>query len=72
MRANMLDAYAKGRKVQPQSKHVNAKLTPRQVQEIRKLYAEGKMEQIPLAKKYGVSQRVICLITRRESYKDVP
>jgi hypothetical protein len=71
MRANQLDAYAKGRKTQPQSQHVNAKLTATQVTEIRQLYDAGEMHQIPLARAYGVSQRVISLIVRRESYKDI-
>jgi hypothetical protein len=71
MRANLLDAYEKGRKVQPRSRHVNAKLTPAQVREIRRRYDAGEARQVPLAKEYGVSQRVISLIVRRETYKDV-
>lgn len=71
MRTNLLDAYGKGRKVQPRSEHVNAKLTPAQVREIRRSYDTGEMKQVPLAQKYGVSQRAISLITRRETYKDV-
>jgi hypothetical protein len=67
----MLDAYTKGRKVQPRSKHVNAKLTTEQVKEIRRKYDVGEAMQIPLAKEYGVSQRAISLIVRRETYKDV-
>jgi hypothetical protein len=67
----MLDAYAKGRKAQPRSKHVNAKLTSEQVKEIRQKYDSGAAFQIHLAKEYGVSQRVISLIVRRETYKDV-
>lgn len=71
MRTNQLDAYAKGRKVQPRSQHANAKLTAAQVVEIRRRYDTGESKQIPLAKEYGVSQRVISLIVRRETYKDV-
>lgn len=71
MRTNLLDAYAKGRKTQPRSKHVNAKLSPQQVIEIRSAYDAGLMLQIPLARKYKVSQRVISLVVRRETYKDV-
>jgi len=71
LRTNMLDAYTKGRKVQPRSKHVNAKLTAEQVKEIRRKYDAGDAMQIPLAKEYGVSQRAISLIVRRETYKDV-
>jgi hypothetical protein len=71
MRANQLDAYQKGRKRQPQSKHANAKLTPAQVREIRRRYDAGEAKQVPLSQEFGVSQRVISLIARRESYKDV-
>jgi hypothetical protein len=71
MRANQLDAYQKGRKRQPQSGHTNAKLTAAQVREIRRRYDCGEAKQVPLAKEFGVSQRVISLIVRRESYKDI-
>lgn len=71
MRANLLDAYAKGRKQQPRSGHSNAKLTPQQVRMVRHLYDTGETTQTLLAKKFGVSQRVISLVVRRESYKDV-
>lgn len=71
MRANLLDAYRKGRKVQPQSGHANAKLTPEQVVDIRAIYDAGGMRQVDLAKRYGVSQRVISLVVRRETYRDI-
>jgi DNA-binding MarR family transcriptional regulator len=71
MRANQLDAYRKGRKVQPQSGHTNAKLTPEQVVEIRAIYDAGGVRQVDLAKQYGVSQRAISLVVRRETYRDV-
>lgn len=71
MRANMLDAYRKGRKVQPRSTHANAKLTPDQVRDIRRVYDAGGVRQVDLAVKYGVSQRVISLVTRRETYGDI-
>lgn len=71
MRANQLDAYSKGRKVQPRSKHVNAKLTAEQVVEIRRRYDAGESLQVQLALEFGVSQRAISLIVRRETYKDV-
>jgi hypothetical protein len=71
MRANQLDAYQKGRKRQPQSAHANAKLTHEQVREIRQRYDAGLDLQVPLAKEFGVSQRVISLVVRRETYKDV-
>lgn len=71
MRANQLDAYAKGRKVQPRSAHTNAKVTPDQVRHIRATYDSGRATQVQLALRYGVSQRVISLIVRREAYRDI-
>lgn len=71
MRTNLVDAYRKGRKVQPRSAHTNAKLRPCQVREIRALYDAGGVRQADLATRYGVSQRVVSLIVRRESYKDI-
>jgi len=66
---NMLDAYQKGRKVQPTgSDHINAKLTPEQIRIIRNRYADGA-KQIPLAKEFGVSQRCVSLIVRGETYQ---
>lgn len=71
MRSNLLDAYAKGRKAQPKSKHANAKLTATQVVAIRRRYDIGKNTQQQLAVEFGVTQRAISLIVRRESYKDI-
>lgn len=71
MRTNLLDAYRKGRKVQPKSKHTNAKLDQSQICEIRRRYDSGQNKQMELAKEFGVSQRVISLVVRRETYKDV-
>jgi hypothetical protein len=66
---NQRDAYSKKRRSQAKgAAHVNAKLTMGQVKDIRKSYAAGQYQQ-PLAEKYGVSQRVISLIVRGESYK---
>ncbi len=66
---NQLDAYAKKRRTQPKgASHANAKLTTLQVAKIRKRYAAGEY-QVPLAKEHGVSQRVISLIIRGETYK---
>jgi len=71
MRANQLDAYAKGRRRQPQSKHANAKLTPSQVHEIRRRYAAGSAIQVALAAEFGVSQVSISLVIRRATYRDI-
>lgn len=67
---NQKEAYSRGLRRQPNGpNHANSKLTQEQADEIRRLYGSGEMLQIPLAKKYGVSQRVISLIVRRETYK---
>jgi hypothetical protein len=71
MRTNLLDAYSKGRKVQPKSKHANAKLTAAQVRKIRAEYVAQGTRQVDLAARYGVTQRVISLIVRHETYKDI-
>lgn len=71
MSDNQKDAYNKRRKVQPQSKHTNAKLTPGEVAAIRCRYAAGEAVQQELAVAFGVSQRAISLIVRGETYKDV-
>jgi hypothetical protein len=66
---NQRDAYRKKRRAQPRGEaHTNAKLTNQQAVEIRQRYATGEY-QVPLAKEYGVSQRVISLIVRGETYK---
>lgn len=66
---NQRDAYRKRRREQPQGgAHANAKLTDQQARAIRERYAAGEY-QAPLAAEYGVSQRVISLIVRGESYK---
>lgn len=71
MRTNLLDAYKKGRKVQPRSEHANAKLTAAQVRDIRVRYMRDSLRQVDLAKEFGVSQRAISLIVRNETYKDI-
>lgn len=66
---NQLDAYTKGRQVQPRgAEHANAKLSNRQVAAIRRAYAKGNTRQADLASRYGVSQRCVSLIVRRETY----
>lgn len=66
---NQKDAYSKKRKVQPKGEnHSNAKLTAMQVETIRNEYALGRT-QVELAREFGVSQRSISLIVRKETYK---
>lgn len=65
---NQLEAYSRGRRTQPKgSKHSNAKLSDTHVKEIR----ASMLTQDRLAKKYNVSQRVISLVKRNETYKEV-
>lgn len=71
MSTNLQDAYTKGRKVQPRSAHVNAKLSAADILNIRLRYAQGAARQATLAAEYGVSQRAISLVVRNESYKDI-
>jgi hypothetical protein len=48
-----------------------AKLTTAQVVAVRQRYDAGENTQQQLAAEFGVTQRVISLIVRRESYKDI-
>ena len=66
---NQKDAYHKVRRAAPNGeKNANSKLTNKQADEIRVRYRQGEL-QVPLAKEFGVSQRVISLIVRGKSYK---
>lgn len=74
---NAKDCWRKGRNFfqqHPEARpkgadHANAKLTTAQVVAIRTRYATGRHRQVDLASEYEVSQRVISLVVRRESYK---
>lgn len=70
----MLHAYNLGLKSsRVGSQNSNAKLTDEQVREIRKSYVPYSKEfgTVTLAKKYGVTNRVIGLIVKNETYKNV-
>ena len=56
---------------QPGSKNPAAKLTEEKVNQIRSRYTPGLIRQADLAKEYGVSQRTISLILRRENWAHV-
>jgi hypothetical protein len=67
---NAKDAYVKNRLAK--GEHVGtAKLTNIQADEIRKEYAKGYRFQKDIAKEYGVSQSVVCNITRRRTYRNI-
>ncbi|MEG6615375.1 NUMOD4 motif-containing HNH endonuclease [Peptococcaceae bacterium 1198_IL3148] len=70
----MIHAYKLGLKTsRVGSKNKNAKLTAEQVREIRNSYIPYSREfgTVALAKKYGVTNRVIGLIVRGKSYENV-
>jgi len=60
-----------GRKAACGEDHGYSKLTEAQVIEIRERYARGGIYQWQLANEYGVSQRLVSLITRRENWKHI-
>lgn len=69
---NVRDMVRKGRRAD-NSGEMNgiAKLTEPEVRMIREKYAAGGMSQRALAKEFGVSHRLVCLIVRREIWKNV-
>lgn len=68
---NQTDAYSRGRRSMPRGhKHVNSRLTKKQVLKIRSRYAKGGISQDLLALEYGVSQVAISHIIRRRTYTD--
>lgn len=67
---NTADMYNKGRATIGE-KSSNAKLTERQVREIRDKYATGEYMQKDLAPLYGVTKGNILAIVRRRSWKHI-
>lgn len=65
---NVADMYDRGRAVVGSS-HKRAKLTEAEVVEMRASYAAGLTSQRTLAKVYLVSQRVVGLVVRKESWR---
>jgi len=70
--SNFIDMVKKGRANSNHTnrsfgeKHQNHKLTSKQVYEIREKYIPGKVRQADLASQYGVSQRTVSIIIRKE------
>lgn len=50
----------------------NAKLTEENVAEIRAAFATGEARRIDLARKYGVSNALVCAIIKRTAWRHVP
>jgi hypothetical protein len=72
---NMYDMLDKGRHsfvLFQGEDHGNAKLTDEQIAEIRTMYEQGGVRQVDLASRFGVSQRCISLIVRREAWTHIP
>lgn len=70
----MEHAYSLGLKTAHKgSSNANAKLTDNQVREIRSAYVPYSRDfgTVALAKKYGVTNRVIGLVVNRKAYKNV-
>lgn len=72
---NMHDMFAKGRRTAKTGtvgeKNFSAKITEKDVLEIRALYAKGGITQEALGKKFGLSQYPISRIVRRVGWKHV-
>ena len=67
---NQKESYERERRTAPRgSNSANSKLTPEQVASIRATYAAGEVRQVDLAAQYGVCQRTISMIVRKETYK---
>lgn len=67
---NIADRVAKGRSWRPRGeRNGRAKLTVTDVRLIRALRADGWL-QVPLARRFGVSQRLVSLIVRGENWND--
>lgn len=66
---NQKEAYARKRRSQPKGEnHANAKLTATQASAVKVRNFLGE-RQVDLAVEFGVSQRVVSLISRSETYK---
>lgn len=53
------------------ARNPNNKLTDAAVGEIRRAYALGRVTQTQLAEKYGVSQKLVSDVVRREIWQHV-
>ncbi|MFA6992669.1 MAG: HNH endonuclease [Candidatus Gracilibacteria bacterium] len=67
---NTQDMLKKGRTNQPKGeKHCCAKLTQKQVVQIRKLHKTGRFSQIEIGRKFNVGQNAICSIVNNKTWK---
>lgn len=73
-KANSDDKIAKGRYRSRQltgEEHANSKVTEEKVRAMRAEYATGAIGQVPLARKYGITQATAWAILRRRTWKHV-
>jgi hypothetical protein len=68
---NMQDCKKKGRTTTG-NKNAQAKLLEKEVRYIREAYAAGTLNQPQLARKFGVDQKTVSRIARRENWTCVP
>ena len=66
---NSLDAARKGRRPHGEG-HAMAKLTEKDVREIRRLRAAG-MHQWPIARRFGIAQTAVWAILARKTWRHV-
>lgn len=69
---NVDDRQAKGRNNPPKGEdHTHAKLTEKDVLEIRRLYANGGISYAKLAKRFGICPMQACDIVHRKGWKHI-
>lgn len=64
-----MNLYKNARGKLVETKVPQAKLTPEDVREIRRIYRSGEMNQPELAKKYGVGTATVNRLISRETWR---
>lgn len=65
------EAYYQAHEPHHGERHGMAKLTERQVREIRQEYAEGNIMQTGLGRRYGIDQSTVSSIVRRKNWRHI-
>lgn len=68
---NIQDRDAKKRQTRG-TRHHKSKLTPEQVAQIRRLFAEGQQTKSQLAKRFGITDTSVHLIIIRRNWRHLP